>query len=191
MRITMAQMYTLQSNLLQPVTQIDQIPQVYRNTPIQKFVEYNNLNRPFDTYTTAELLIGMCMDNRNHLRVPENFTYIIRSGGANLRYSDFKVAYSIGVGGISAIALLGHNNCGMSGIVTRRDAFIQGMVQTGGWDKQRASEYFDHMAPMSEIGNEIEFVVEEAHRLRRRYPKVIVAPMLYRVEDNKVYFIKE
>jgi carbonic anhydrase len=28
-------------------------------------------------------------------------------------------------------------------------------------------------------------------RLRLRYPKVLVAPLLYRVEDNRLYLIQE
>jgi carbonic anhydrase len=46
-------------------------------------------------------------------------------------------------------------------------------------------------APLFEIGNEIDFVLSEADRLRHRYPKVIVAPMLYLVEDNLIYLLSE
>ena len=48
-----------------------------------------------------------------------------------------------------------------------------------------------HFAPMFEIGNEVDFVLSEAKRLRLRYPKIVVAPMLYRVEDNLLCLIKE
>ena len=85
----------------------------YRETPVGLLLEYHNLNRPLDNFTTAQLLIGMCMDNRKHLRIPDNFAYIIRAGGANLRYSEFKVSYAIAVGGVKSIALIGHNHCGM------------------------------------------------------------------------------
>jgi carbonic anhydrase len=44
---------------------------------------------------------------------------------------------------------------------------------------------------MFEIGNEIDFVLSEAKRLRTRYPKVQVAPLLYKVEDNLLYQINE
>ena len=44
------------------------------------------------------LLVGMCMDNRRHVYIPDNFAFIIRSGGANLRCSEFKVSYAIAVG---------------------------------------------------------------------------------------------
>ena len=83
----------------------------YRNTPIGLLLEYHNLKRQPDTYAQAQMLIGMCMDNRKHLHIPDNFAFIIRTGGANLRYSEFKVSYAIAVGNIQYIALIGHNNC--------------------------------------------------------------------------------
>ena len=163
----------------------------YRETPIGLLLEYHNLNRPLDSFTTAQLLIGMCMDNRKHLRIPDNFAYIIRAGGANLRYSEFKVSYAIAVGGVKSIALIGHNHCGMVNLIAKRDLFIQGLVDNAGWDRERAEEHFVHFAPMFEIGNEIDFILSEAKRLRLRYPKIQVAPLLYRVEDNLLYLIKE
>lgn len=163
----------------------------YRHTPIGLLLEYHNLNRPLDSYQKAQLLVGMCMDNRKHLRIPDNSAYIIRSGGANLRYSEFKVSYAIAVGGVQAIALIGHNQCGMVNLIARRDMFIQGLVEHAGWDKEWAEAHFMHFAPMFEVGNEVDFVLSEAKRLRLRYPKIQVAPLLYRVEDNLLYLIRE
>jgi carbonic anhydrase len=34
-------------------------------------------------------------------------------------------------------------------------------------------------------------VLSEAQRLRLRYPNVQVAPLLYRVEDNQLYLLRE
>ena len=42
-----------------------------------------------------------------------------------------------------------------------------------------------------EIGNEVDFVLSEVKRLRLRYPKILVAPLMYRVEDNRLYLIQE
>src|SRR5690606_39208401 len=64
----------------------------YRGTPIGRLLEYHNLQRSYDAYTQAELLIGMCMDNRKHLSIPDNFAYILRAGGANMRPAEFKVS---------------------------------------------------------------------------------------------------
>jgi carbonic anhydrase len=178
-------------NKLIAITSLDDILPEYRKTPIGLLLEYHNLDRPLDTFDKAELLVGMCMDNRKHLHMPDNFAFIIRSGGANLSYSEFKVSYAIGVGQVSHIALIGHNNCGMVNLLSRKSEFIDGLVMTAGWDRERAEEHFMHFAPMFEIGNETDFILSETKRLRIRYPKILIAPLIYLVENNKLYFIKE
>jgi carbonic anhydrase len=178
------------SQLLKISTEADILPR-YRGTPIGLLLEYHNLKRPPESYSNAQLLIGMCMDNRKHLRIPDNFAFIIRSGGANLRYSEFKVSYAIAVGNVRCLAIIGHNQCGMVDLISRKEQFIEGLVETAGWQPQAAEEHFDHFAPMFEIGNEIDFILSEVNRLRIRYPKILVAPLLYRVEDNLLYSIQE
>ena len=174
-----------------PISTKDDIPKEYRDTPIGLLFEYHNLNRPFDNFTQARLLIGMCMDNRKKLRIPDNFTYIIRTGGANLKYSEFKVSYAIAVGGVKTIALIGHNHCGMVNLIARKEQFIRGLIKNAGWDRAKAEEHFLHFEPMFEIGNEIDFVLSEVNRLRLCYPGLLVAPILYTIEDHLLYLIGE
>lgn len=177
-------------NRLVAIETRDAIPAQYLDTPIEQLLEYHNLERGLDSFTRAQLLIGMCMDHRKHLRIPDNFAYIIRAGGANLRYSEFKVSYAIAVGGVRAIALIGHNQCGMVNLIARQEQFVDGLVDAG-WEREWAEQHFQHFAPMFEIGNEVDFVLSETKRLRLRYPKIIVAPLLYRIEDNRLYWIRE
>ena len=174
-----------------PVESEKDIPKPLRETPIGELLMYHNLDRDLAPVPAPRLLIGMCMDNRKHLRIPDNFAFILRAGGANLRPSEFKVSYAIAVGGVRAIALIGHTNCGMVNIMSRSHLFIEGLVKNGGWDKQTAEDHFFHFAPLFEIGSEIDFTLSEVARLRRRYPAVTVAPMLYKVEDNRLYLIEE
>jgi carbonic anhydrase len=173
------------------ISKPEDIPEELKDTPAGLLLEYHNLNRPFVEYKKAELLIGMCMDNRKHLRIPDNFAFIIRTGGANLRYSEFKVSYAVGVGGVKHITLIGHNNCGMVNLAERRELFIDGLTENGGWEREAAAEHFLQYAPLFEIGNEIDFLLSEAVRLRKRYPGVKTTPLLYRIEDNLIYGIKE
>jgi carbonic anhydrase len=162
-----------------------------RNTSVGLLLEYHNLNIEYEPYAQAQLLIGMCMDNRKHLRIPDNFAFIIRAGGANLRYSEFKVSYAIAVGGVKSIALIGHNQCGMVNLVARKELFIKGLIENAGWEPELAGQHFMNFAPMFEIGNEVDFVLSEAKRLRLRYPKIQVVPLMYKVEDNLLYQVKE
>jgi carbonic anhydrase len=170
---------------------VSDLPDRYRGTPIERLVEYQNFDRPFEAYSRAEILIGMCMDSRKHLHIPENFAFILRTGGANLRYSEFKISYAIAVGGVKAIALMGHNNCGMVNLVARRDQFIAGLVETAGWPRQQAEEHFMNYAPMFEIEDEVRFLLLESRRLREKYPKILIAPFLYKLEDGRLYQIRE
>jgi carbonic anhydrase len=171
-----------------PVRTLKDIPAEYRRTPIGRLLEYQNLDRPFEAPAAAQakLLVGMCMDNRKHLRIPENFAFILRTGGANLRYCEFRVSYAIAIGGIRHIALIAHNNCGMVNLVARKEEFIRGLVARAGWSRERAEDHFMNLAPMHEIENELDFLLAETHRLRLRYPKVMVAPLFYRLEENKL-----
>jgi carbonic anhydrase len=178
-------------NRLASVSTTEDIFPAYRDTPIGLLLEYHNLQRKYDAYTTAQMLIGMCMDNRKHLRIPDNFSYIIRAGGANLRQSEFKVSYAIAVGGARAIALIGHNQCGMVNLEARRELFVKGLVDNAGWQQASAEEHFERFAPTFEIENEVDFVLSEAVRLRALYPKIQVAPMIYLVEDGLLYLVRE
>lgn len=169
----------------------DDIFESYRDTPIGRLLEYHNMGRPHESYDTAQLLIGMCVDNRKQMRIPQNFAFIIRAGGANMRYSEFKVSFAIAIGQVSHMALIGHNHCGMVNLAGKQEVFIEGLVKRAGWNRERAEAHFLHYSPMFEIHNETEFVISEARRLRLQYPGIQIAPMMYIVEDNQLYLVRE
>jgi carbonic anhydrase len=173
------------------VNTVDDLFPVYKGTPIEDLFKYNNMDYPFETYTNAKILISMCMDNRKQLRIPGNFAYIMRTGAGNLRFSEFKVSYAIAIGDVSCIALIAHNNCGMVNLFSKKDKFIKGMMEKSGWDKQKSEEYFMTWAPIYEISDEIHFVLLEVNRLRRMYPKILIAPLFYKLEDNRLYLVEE
>jgi carbonic anhydrase len=72
-----------------PVTGPSDIHPTFRGTAIADLLAYHNFDRTHELYSTAPLVIGMCMDHRERLRIPKNFAYILRSPGANFRSSDF------------------------------------------------------------------------------------------------------
>jgi len=169
----------------------EQIPIVYNDTPIGELIRYQNLSAEFRACKSARLLVGMCMDNRKQLRIPENFAYIIRTGGANLRYCEFNVSYAIAISGVKYISLIAHNNCGMVNLVSQKESFIQGLCKNAGWDKHRAEEHFIKYACVFEIDNEVEFVVKEAKRIKEEYPRITVVPLFYSIEDNMISLVSE
>jgi len=168
-----------------PVQKPDHILPRYRNTPIERLFLYHNLRETLPpTSFHAELLVGMCMDNRKDLVIPNEFAYIIRGAGGNLRGSEFEISYAIAVGGVSTIALLAHTDCGMSNVKEKRDAFISGLVERAGYDSDKAAIQFDKYAESYCIGDAIEFILAETVRFQNLYPKILIAPLLYKVEND-------
>ena len=163
----------------------------YRETPVGELLEYHNLGKEHTNYAHAQILIGMCMDNRKSLHLPKNFAYIMRTGGANIIQYKFQISYAIGVGGVKSIAIIGHTHCGMSNLEDRKKQFIEGLVKNAGWTEVEAENHFDNSAPEFEIDNEIDFTLKETKALQELYPKIIVAPLLYKLEDDLLYQIAE
>jgi carbonic anhydrase len=175
-----------------PVDTVSDILPKYRGTPIERLLRYHNLGEPLPPSTGhAEILVGMCMDHRKDLTLPNEFAYVLRTAGGSLRDNGFEISYSVGVGGIATIALLAHTDCGMAHVTDKRDAFVRGLVERGGWDEAAALAQFTDYATHYEIGDPIEFVVTEATWLRRLYPRLVVVPLLYTVENDRLVQIME
>jgi len=170
-----------------PANYRDDILPAYRDTPVGLLLEYHNLGRALGSGTAPQLLIGMCMDSRKALRIPNDFAFVLRTAGANMRDNEFRISYAIAVGGVHTIALIAHTDCGMARLDLRREQFVDGMVKNAGWDRARAEQHFAESAPKFGIRDEVEFVLREAERLRAIYPSVLIAPLLYRVEDDLLY----
>ncbi len=173
------------------IDDINKIPELYKGTAIEKLVGYHNLGQPPQQYKNAELLIAMCMDNRISLHLPDNFSYIIRTGGANLKSNEFYISYSIAVGNVKGIAVIGHDQCGMAELASKQDIFVDGLVKNAGWDHEIARQHFEKGINQHEVGDEIKFILDETNRLRDQYPKIVIAPMMYLLVDHKLYFIRE
>lgn len=98
----------------------------YRGTAVEDLLAYDNLGHPFRSHAQAEMLIAMCMDHRKMLRIPENFAFIMRTGGGNLRRIEFKLSYAIAIGGVRAVCSIAHNHCGMVELSRRRAPRLAG-----------------------------------------------------------------
>ncbi len=173
-----------------PVNYRDDILPEYRDTPVGLLLEYHNLGRAMGSASAPELLIGMCMDSRKSLRIPNDFAFVLRTAGANMRDNEFRISYAIAVGGVRTIVLIAHTDCGMVGLGRQRDQFVRGLMNAAGWDEARATRHFEDSAPKFGVTDEVEFVLQEAARLRAIYPRIAVVPLLYRVEDDLLYQLR-
>src|SRR5919199_984359 len=173
-----------------PVNYRSDILREYRDTPVGLLLEYHNLGRAVGSSPTPQLLIGMCMDSRKSLRIPNDFAFVLRTAGANMRDNEFRISYAIAVGGVRTIVLIAHTDCGMARLAQRREQFIRGLMDAAGWDEARAVKHFEVSAPKFGIRDEVDFVLKEAERLRAIYPRISIVPMLYRVEDDLLYQLR-
>jgi len=174
-----------------PVNYRSDILPEYQDTPAGQLLEYHNLERALGSAAKPELLIGMCMDARKALRMPQDFAFVLRTAGANMRDNEFRMSYAIAIAGVKTIVLIAHTDCGMRRVAGQHDAFVQGMVDTAGWDRERAERHFKDSLPKFAIDDEVAFVMREAARLREMYPKITVVPLLYRVEDDLLYQLRD
>ena len=174
-----------------PVNYRSDILPEYQGTPAGLLLEYHNLERALGSGPGRQLLIGMCMDSRKALRIPPDFAFVLRTAGANMRDNEFRISFAIAIGGVRTIVLIAHTDCGMTRVAGQHDEFVRGLVEHGGWDQARAEKHFTDSIGKFGIREEVEFVMREAERLRTLYPRVTVVPLLYRVEDDLLYQLKD
>ncbi len=169
-----------------PVARYSDILPEYRDAAVGRLLEYHNLGRPFEE-VEPRLLIGMCMDSRKTLRIPPDFAFVLRTAGANLRDNEFRISYAVAIAGVRTIVLIAHTDCGMKRVAGLHDAFVNGLVEHAGWSPDQAERMFAEGVPKFGIDDEVSFVMEERDRLSGLYPRLMVAPLLYRVEDDLLY----
>lgn len=167
------------------------LPADFQNTAVADLIGFHNLNEELVEESAPRLLVGMCMDHRKMLRMPYGFAYVIRNGGASLEHSKFHISFAISVGGVRAVAVIGHSKCSMVNLDANRQAFVRGLVQGAGWKGDKAREHFLDSAPKCEIGHSARFTLRQVSELRSEYPVIPVAPLFYKIEDNRIYWIEE
>lgn len=151
----------------------------YRGTPVGELLAYQNLGGVARKYARPELLIATCLEQQAALRIPPGFAIALHTAAASLKRDPFKVSWAIGVAGVSAIAIVGHDDCGLTDLRSHREQFVVRMIEAAGWERPAAEQHFDHWSDLFEIDSPAGFVAAEAQRLRSRYPKIVVAPLLF------------
>ena len=165
------------------------ILELHRGTPIADWLRYHNLWEGPHSYEAPKLLIVTCMDYRVHLYVPEKFAYVLRLAGANLWHREFDLACVLAFAGICHVCVVGHTDCAMESLKDKKADFTSGLRKIAGWSESRAELQFDLFAPRLAIPNVVDFTLFEAAWLERRFPGVVVAPLIYDVKDGALYQI--
>jgi carbonic anhydrase len=175
---------------LVPVKTVEDVLPRYRETPIGELFQYHAFGWPERTYAQAPLLVVACMDCRVRLRMPRTFAYSIRTAGARVGPVAFDVDYAVAVAGVQAIAVVGHDDCAMTGVTGKRTEFVGGL-ETKGWSRDDAGRHFDQAAGDHALQSSREAIWDEARRLEERYGGLLVAPLYALVRDGGVAQIVE
>jgi len=153
----------------------------YRDTPVADLLRFQNFpagGGPV-AYARPAILVATCLEQGTALRIPDGFAISLRTAAASLKRDPFKVSWAIGVAGISAIAIIGHDDCRLTELRDQREQFVVRMIEAAGWERPAAEQHFDHWSDLFAVDSPAEFAAAEAARLRSRYPKILVAPLLY------------
>lgn len=175
---------------LKPVhTEADILP-AWRDTPVAELLALHNLGVAARQYAHPQILIATCAEQQAPLRLPAGFAIGLHTAAGNLKRDPFKVSWAIGIGQVSAIAIIGHTGCGMVRLRDQREEFVARMGSAAGWARPAAEQHFDHWSDLFAIEDPVVFAAAEAARLRIRYPHIPVAALLYDTTDKMLLQIE-
>ncbi len=171
--------------LLQAIDTRQDIPEPWRDTPIESLIMSQNFGWPIHASGKPELLIATCIEFRYALPVPRMYAYVIRRASGRVIGSEFSVGYTL-VQGVKYLVIIGHNDCGMSKVVERAPRVVDAFVEQG-WDRDAAQEYVEKQVARHAIDDELNALREEYIRLRTIFRKLLIAPLFVCLHDSKLY----
>lgn len=175
-------------DLLKEIRSRDDIPETWKDTPIESFVMSQNFGWPIAATGKVELLIATCIEFRYSLPIPKMYAYVIRRASGRVIGSEFSVGYTLSQG-VRYLIIIGHNDCGMSKVYEKAPQVVQAFIDQG-WEREVAEEYVKKQAARHAIKDELEALREEYLRLRNVFRKLVIAPLFVCLHDSKLYIPK-
>jgi hypothetical protein len=176
-------------NLLLEVVREQDILKPYRGTPIAAWLRYHNLGEGPHCYDSPQLLIVTCTDYFIHLHVPKRFAYVLRLAGFNQNHREFDLSRALAFAGMRYVCVVGHTDCAMEALKDKRKDFASGLERIGSWSKVKAAEQFDLCVPAFHILHVVDFTLFLAGLLERKFPEILVAPIICDVKYSSLYQI--
>lgn len=172
-------------DLLISIDSSQDIPVEWQNTPLSSLIMAQNFGWPIQGSGKVELLIATCIEFRYALPVPRMYAYVIRRASGRVIGSEFSVGYTLSQG-VKFLAMIGHNDCGMSKVYERAPLVVQAFMDQG-WSREAAEQYVQKQAARHAIPDELDALRGEYIRIRELFPKLIVAPLFVCLHDSKFY----
>ena len=174
---------------LEPMNTKDDIPERWRGTPIEEFIGIHNFGQTVDSQATPRLLIVSCIEFRFSLNIPSGFSYVIRTPAGRLSHlpsSEFAMAYTLAKG-VRHVALVGHNDCGMTKVFENAPKLIEALIEQG-WETKEAKKFIESRASQFAIDDEIESLKIEFNELKEEFKKIEIAPLFASLKSNRLHY---
>jgi len=163
----------------------EMIPDHWKETPFEGLINAHNFGMGIQSTGKPQLLIATCIEFRYALPVPRMHAYVLRRASGRVIGSEFSIAYAIAKG-VRHLALIGHNDCGMTQVQPNKESMINALVEEG-WHRERAEEFFNYHAGRYAITDELGSLEREYIRLKRLFRRLKIAPLFYSLADNKLF----
>lgn len=176
------------SKRLDPLESREDLPALWLDTPIEELIGAHNFGKEIEGASQPRLLIVSCIEFRFTPQIPNNFAYVIRSAGgrmSNLAGSEFALSY-IFAKGVRHIAIVGHNDCGMTKVDEFKPSLIEALIDQG-WKKEKAAAFIEENAGGFAMDDEIESLRREFLRLRSLFNNVVIAPLFVSLSSNRLH----
>jgi len=161
------------------------IPERWRDTPIESLIKAHNFDVPILPASSPQLMVVTCIEFRFQPKVPHFFAYELRRASGRLIGSEFTLAYAL-TKGVRHLALIGHNDCGMTKVHASAGAMSQALVDQG-WPRESAEDYVTQQGPRYAIRDELDSLKHEYFRLRRLFRHLEIAPLFAALANSNLY----
>lgn len=162
-------------------------------TPIDDLLLFHNEQKSAPSgYDIPQVLISLCMDQRISLNLPKGFAYILRTPGAHIHGLEFAVSYAIAMGGVRAMAVIGHTDCAMTRLGDFKEKFVRQLDEWHcGWNAKDALRHFNQWAPRFAVKDMTQHIRVEVERILKVFPGLLVAPLIYNVKDHRLTLLED
>jgi carbonic anhydrase len=166
----------------------DDIPLELRDSPVEALIMCLNFGWPVPQSSKPQLLVSTCIEFRFSLPMPRMHSYVIRRASGRLVGSEFTVGYCMSQG-VSHVAMIGHNDCGMTRASQSASKLVDSYVNQG-WSRKAAQDFVDRQLSRYHMKDELSGLEEEYERLRTIFKKLVIAPLFVSLYDSRLYLPK-
>ncbi len=176
---------------LRNINDREHIPSRWLETPIEQFIRAHNFDEPVKAAKSPQLLIVSCIEYRFRPEVPAKFAYVMRTAGGKISQlpgAEFALSYIL-ANGVRHIALVGHNDCGMTKVHEFKPKLVAALIEQG-WDPAHAGVFIEDNAERFAMDDEIDSLEREFNRLKALFKNVEIAPLFISLSSTRLHIPK-